>query len=1462
MKKILAFFLSVGLIFGTLSGTVSAEGTDLTLTVVTAPHAAVTVGQASGTADSSGRLTLSVPAGELFASVTCGGYEPAYQRVTVTENATLTCILRPDDTLTGEAASFIHSPNSEYYNDQSTAEAAFDGSFTGEGWQSKSWVAGDYVGVLFDAPKAVASAGIWWESATRATATSDGYSVEYTADGTSWQAVSLPEYTFSSEDVDGTAYDTVEFTPVTAVGVRLVVHEVNDTKYAAKVREFHVYSNQPAGATWTLTAPEDGGDLAQQVSDVRVQYNGDGTSLRLLAAVDSLNYRNIGFSVTVDGQDTRVFTDRYVYTQLTGLTAADFGIPGGYLFVLVITDLPDTFSMTVNAFASAADGVLTGGEGTLRRTDGLVQTYNEDVSFTATFETGETDGLQQNTPFGLSSKLTAPSGYTGASPMVSALSGGPTVTFGGISEGGWRGDGVLKIHGVHEGQGRAYGQTLLYDGLNLPVTKNTYLSYVLYPSTLSVDSYDNTYTPMYLCVDAQFTDGTVLSDLSAKDQNGFFLDPVSQGNSDALYTNQWNYIRSHIGEVAAGKTLDKLLISYEKPQNTGASSREFLAYVDDITLSDITGTDYIHKADYVNILRGTNSTSEFSRGLATPAVAYPHGFNTFTPVTDAGNNLPYYYHLAGGRNTLSSLSITHTASYWVGDYATWQFMPSTSVKAGSLTAVSQIQADARKAAFTHEKETATAHYYGVQFDEDSAASSVKAEITPTMYGGVVRFTFPSEAAARTLLFDCENGAGSLTLKADGKSLTAWADDLNTGARRLYIYATFDTPYETRKNFGKTGAVTFPDGTVTVEMSIATSFLSAAQAKKNYGYDFAQGNAFEDVCERARDVWDDTLNVIDIEGASYTQKVTFYSALYRASLYPAMYTENTGTADSPVWQYASPYSGSNTSPTVVNGALVCNTGLWDTYRTAWPWYATLSQDTTLIDGLLQHYEESGWNGAWIGVKGFQCMIGTHSDIIYADAAVKGLRYNYDLAMASMLRNASTVRNSGSVGREENETSVFTGYVTNAIPRGMSWTLDNCLNDFGLYVLAEKLGMADEAAYYKNRAKAYVNVYYADAGFYLGKDKDGNWSTTAAKYNPIDWMSDYTESNGWNMAFNMVYDPAGMASLYGGVDKMAEKLDELFSTPITNVGKNSIHEVRESREIRLGQYAHANQVAHHLPYMYAFCGQPYKTQELVRSVLSRCYVGAEIGQGYVGDEDNGEQSAWYLYSALGFYPTALATGQYIIGSPLFRKATLHLPTGDVTVTAHNNSSENIYIASCTVNGEPWNKPYLTEEQLRNPCNIVFEMTNTPTSWGTGEDDRPYSLTPYGESVDYKRDFASGCTVKVNGQTVTALTDDTSLTELSLSAGTTEIVLSASSAKQAQMVTLTSGQEAMTVKEYTLYGSSNGRTWTALDSRQNLSFTWDTYTRPFALPADKQGSYGYYKLVLTTDATVSLAEVELIG
>ncbi len=1051
---------------------------------------------------------------------------------------------------------------------------------------------------------------------------------------------------------------------------------------------------------------------------------------------------------------------------------------------------------------------------------------------------------------------------------------GPSVTWNDHYQNvGFTGDKALTVHGIHQGSGKAYCNNVIYSDLSIPVTENTRLSYVLYPSTLARNNYDYNYTQMYLCLDLAFSDGTYLSTLGALDQNGFGLTAQEQGDSQALYTNQWNYIESKIGDVAKGKIIEKIIVTYSNNQNKKGSNAEFLAFFDDIEIKNSPDIVYEHLSDYVNILRGTNSSSYFSRGLTTPAVTYPHGFNIFTPVTDKGDKLPYSYQHGGERNTLSSLQISHCSSYWIGFYGTWQFMANTSVNPANGITADSISAENRAARFSHQNEIAKAHYYSVTFDEDSNASGVKIELTPTMYGAMVRFTFPEGSGNRNIIFDCENANGGLSFNSSTGAITANADDSLHYSRRLHIYGEFldigtDKMKYTKAN-AKSGIISFDEGVTTVTLKLATSFISSAQAKKNLSLDMGEFYCFEDAFDAAQSKWDELLGMIEIEGASFTELVNFYSSMYRIFGHPNLLTENTGTAENPIMQYASPYSGRFANPAIKDGALVCNTGLWDTYRTAWPAYTFFNYGgvdaKAMMDGLLQHFVEKGWNGQWISYSGIQAMIGTHSDIIYADAALKGVDFDYETAFKSMLKNASVVKDTGSVGREEQQTAVFTGYVTNSTPRGLAWTLDNCVNDYGIYRMAEILGLTDEAEYYQNRALAYLTVFNDDIDFFMGKDASGNWSKNKNNFYPEEWLSDFCESNAWNQAFNLVYDVQGMINLYGGRDSFNSKLDKFFSTTVTNVGENSIHEVREMREVRLGQYEHSNQVAHHIPYMYDYSGQPWKTQETVRSLLSRCYVGSEIGQGYIGDEDNGEQSGWYVFSALGFYPVNLASNEYAIGSPLFKKTTIHLPTGDITITAQNNSAKNIYIQSCKVNGQSYDKAYFTQELFSSgDVNIEFVMGDKPSSWATSEASTPSSLSQSGSTVNYKSDklTSSNCTVS-GGDNPSSLFDNTSDTACT-SASQLSVTVNLGKKITASMLTITSANNNKNAApvSFTLYGSSDGTNWTKLDSRTNISFEWEQYTRPFAIPKANRNAYQYYKIDMSGKNTLSVAELELIG
>lgn len=1053
------------------------------------------------------------------------------------------------------------------------------------------------------------------------------------------------------------------------------------------------------------------------------------------------------------------------------------------------------------------------------------------------------------------------------SPMASEVSGGPDSSWN--KTGSYDGKKSLAVYAKKTGKTDSYARNLLYSGLNIKVSANTQLSYVHFPALHDGSTYDYEYTSMHIALDVKFTDGTYLSELGAVDQNGFGMDPVSKGESDALFSMQWNYVETCLGDVAEGKTIDSIYVYFRMDEATTAA--RFLAYFDDLVIEDKAPVVYEHLSDYILTTRGTNCTTAFSRGLTTPFITMPNGFNFYAPITEVGSNQPYHYQ----NNTIYQFSVSHVPSTWVGDYGTWQFMANTSVDIANMKN-SDIEASKVGATYDHNNEIAKAHYYSVTFNEGSKASGVRVEMTPTTHGVYVRFTFPKNSDNVNIIFDCVRAGGALSVNTDTGVVTATSEHTNNGSAHMKIYGEFDqkpTSFKKSSN-GKTGIVSFPAGTTEVTFKFATSFLNNKQAQHNLELEIPKGETFDSVYAKAQKAWDDLCGIIEIEGATYTQLTTFYSNLYRLYSYPNLYSENEGTDEEPKWVYASPYDGGKKT----SGKLYVNNGFWDTYRTTWAAYALLtpSRDTDFLNGILQHYEDNGWIPRWVAPGGAASMLGTSSDIIFADAYLKGIEFDYQTAYESMLRNAATVSNDvTNGGRAENETAPFVGYVSNATANGFSWTVEDYISDYCIAVMAEQLGHKDEAAYYYNRSLFYTTMYNKNHKFFMGKDATGNW-TYGNDFSGSWWWGDYTETNGWTMFFATgVYDGLGLANFIGGKEALAKKLDAYFDNSIEAMRKvqaGSIHEMVEAREVRLGQYGHSNQPAHAIPYLYAYADQPYKTQALVRDIMDRLYVGSEIGQGYCGDEDNGEMSGWYVLSALGFYPQNMGSGQYIIGSPLFDKVTIHLENGkDLVIEAKNNSSENVYIQSMTWDGKAYNDCFINHADLVKGGTIVFEMGNQPSTWGV--DSEPKSLTTGTDVPNPAEDLVAG-RVKVRTTAFTPdgqsgvyavgvkdgekLFDNTSKTSATVSSDTA-IVWSKKGGTELKMITLTCNGAKRAPAGFKLEASNDGIGWITLDSR-DLTFDWNLYTRAFAVPAEVAGIYCYYRI--TFQGSGQLAEVEFLG
>ncbi|GCD42200.1 GH92 family glycosyl hydrolase [Streptomyces paromomycinus] len=1046
--------------------------------------------------------------------------------------------------------------------------------------------------------------------------------------------------------------------------------------------------------------------------------------------------------------------------------------------------------------------------------------------------------------------------------MSSHPDSGPTASPAARTNAGFSGLRALRYAGTHTAAGRGHSYNKVFD-VDVPVARATSLSYKVFPEMAATDL---GYPATHVAVDLAFTDGTYLSELRATDQNGAPLTPRGQADAKTLYVNQWNHRQSRIGDVAAGKTVDRILIAYDAP-TAPRTTPVFRGWVDDITLGpEARQTPPAHLSDYVSTTRGTNSSGSFSRGNTFPATAVPHGFNFWTPVTNAGST-DWLYEYARKNNadnlpTLQAFAASHEPSPWMGDRQTFQVMPSTA--AGTPDAGRA----ARALPFHHAKETAKPHHYGVTFD-----NGLKADIAPTDHAALMRFTFPGDDA--NLIFDNVNNNGGLTLDAARGVVTGFSDvrsNLSTGATRLFVYGVLDAPVTAGGKLSGGGGPDVtgylklrPGADRTVTLRIATSLIGVDQARANLEREIPAGDSFERVRDRARDRWDGILGRIEVEGASRDRLVTLYSNLYRLYLYPNSGYEQVGARA----RYASPFSPrtgpdtpTRTGAKIVDGEVYVNNGFWDTYRTTWPAYSlfTPEQAGKMVDGFVQQYKDGGWISRWSSPGYADLMTGTSSDVAFADAYAKGVRFDAVAAYDAAVKNATVAPPSPGVGRKGMTTSPFRGYTSTDTKEGMSWALEGYLNDYGiarmgqaLYEKTKKPRYKEESAYFLNRARDYVKHFDSKAGFFQGKDAAGNWRLPPDRFDPRVWGHDYTETNAWTFAFAAPQDTRGLANLYGGRAGLAKKLDTYFATPETAAKEfagsynNVIHEMTEARDTRMGMYGHSNQPSHHIAYAYDAAGQPWKTQEKVRDVLSRLYLGSETGQGYPGDEDNGEMSAWYVFSALGFYPLVMGSPEYAVGSPLFTKATVHLENGrDLVIKAPRNSDRNVYVQGLRVNGKPWNSTALPHALLARGGTLEFAMGPRPSSWGTGKNAAPSSITRDDRVPAPDGDL----TVPGSGP----LLDDTSATAASF----TSLPVSLTSAARVTSYTLTSAAKGDAPASWVLEGRDRHGKWRTVDRRTAESFTADRQTRVFAVSTP--GTYTDYRLTPSSRAT--LAEVELIG
>lgn len=728
--------------------------------------------------------------------------------------------------------------------------------------------------------------------------------------------------------------------------------------------------------------------------------------------------------------------------------------------------------------------------------------------------------------------------------------------------------------------------------------------------------------------------------------------------------------------------------------------------------------------DYVNTLVGTQSKFELSTGNTYPVTAMPWGMNFWTPQTGTmGDGWAYTY----TADKIRGFKQTHQPSPWMNDYGQFSIMPAV----GEAV----FDQDKRASWFSHKSEEAKPYYYKVYL----ADHDVTTELTPTERAVMFRFTFPESKDSYVIIDAFDNGSFIKIIPEENK-IIGYSTKNSGGVPenfKNYFVVVFDKPFtltsvvadntikdgqtETKNNHA--GAIigfATKKGEI-VHARVASSFISPEQAELNLKE--LGNNGFDQLMEKGKQVWNRELSKIEVEDDNIDNLRTFYSCLYRSMLFPRSFYEI--DVKGKVMHY-SPYNGK-----VLPGYMFTDTGFWDTFRCLFPFLNMMypSMNQKMQEGLVNAYKESGFLPEWATPGHRDCMVGNNSASVVADAYIKGLKgYDIEILWEALKHGANNHLKGTASGRVAFEQYNKFGYVPNNVGVGqnVARTLEYAYNDWTIYTLGKKLGKPDsETDIYKQRALNYKNVYHPQHKLMVGKDDKGVFNP---QFDAVDWSGEFCEGNSWHWSFCVFHDPQGLIDLMGGKKEFNTMMDSVFIVP-GNLGMKSrgmIHEMREMQVMNMGQYAHGNQPIQHMVYLYNYSNEPWKAQYWAREIMNKLYTAGP--DGYCGDEDNGQTSAWYVFSALGFYTVCPGTDQYVLGSPLFKSVKLHLENGKtVTINAANNSSANRYVKDMKVNGKPYTRNYLTHQQLMNGANIQFQMNNVPNKQrGIQKTDAPYSFS----------------------------------------------------------------------------------------------------------------------------------------
>jgi len=729
--------------------------------------------------------------------------------------------------------------------------------------------------------------------------------------------------------------------------------------------------------------------------------------------------------------------------------------------------------------------------------------------------------------------------------------------------------------------------------------------------------------------------------------------------------------------------------------------------------------------DLVNPLMGTESKPSLSNGNTYPVIGTPWGMNYWTPQTGKnGDGWQYTY----GADKIVAFKQTHQPSPWMNDYGEFSIMPVT----GSL----KFTPEKRASWFSHKTEIAKPYYYSVYL----ADAGVTAELAPTERAAMLRFSFPQSDSSFIVVDAFEKGSYIKIIPSQQKIIgytTRNSGGVAPGFKNYFIIYV-DKPFTFAKTFdgdrlvNDSLEITSPhSGAVIgfktskseqVQLRVASSFISFEQAELNLSRELGTRN-FETIKQNAKETWNKRLSRIMVEGGTDMQQKTFYSCLYRMIQFPQKHYEI--DAANKIVHY-SPYNGK-----VMPGYLYAGTGFWDTFRALYPFLNLMfpSVNKEMQQGLISDYKEGGWLPEWSSPGYRDVMIGNNSASVVADAYLKGLR-GYDIeTLYEALKHGANNAGPNATGREGIQYYNELGYVPYdvKINENVARTLEYAYDDFCIAQLGQKLGKPkDEVDFYLKRSQNFHNVFDKQTGLMRGKNKDGSFQSP---FNPFKWGDAFTEGNSWHYTWSVFHDIAALKKLMGGNEAFVAMLDSVFKMePVFDESYYGfvIHEIREMQIMNMGQYAHGNQPIQHMIYLYNYAGQPWKAQYWIREAMNKLYKATP--DGYCGDEDNGQTSAWYVFSSMGFYPVCPGTDQYVLGTPLFKKMTVKLENGKtITINAVGNSDQNRYVKSLKWNGVLYDKNWINHFDLLKGGSLNFVMDAMPNKRrGVSETAYPYSLS----------------------------------------------------------------------------------------------------------------------------------------